>query len=195
MSSGDPETRKRILKETRRLMEERRGQGVRIEDIARAAEVSRQAVYMHFGSRTELLVATARYLDEVLGLTQRLARCREARGIESLEAYVEFWGNYIPDVYGLAKALMTVRETDEAAAAAWNDRMAAVYGGCIASVQCLVEAGVLAPGWTVATAADFMWATLSIAVWEHLTIERGWTNEQYVERITMALKKALVQPA
>jgi AcrR family transcriptional regulator len=40
-------------------MEERRGQGVCMRDIADAAGLSRQAVYDYFGSRTKLLVATA----------------------------------------------------------------------------------------------------------------------------------------
>src|SRR5437016_4280971 len=107
MSSSDSETRTRILTETWRLMEQRRGQGVRISDIAGAADVSRQAVYLHFGSRAGLLVATVRYVDEQRGLSERLQRfCAAASGPEALDAFVEFWGNYIPEIYGLAKALL-----------------------------------------------------------------------------------------
>jgi AcrR family transcriptional regulator len=58
MSSSGLETRTRILEATRRLMEERRGQGVRMRDIAEEVGISRQAVYDHFGSRAKLLVAT-----------------------------------------------------------------------------------------------------------------------------------------
>jgi AcrR family transcriptional regulator len=194
MSSGDPETRKRILDVTHRLMEERRGRDVRLEDIARAARVSRQAVYMHFGSRAGLLVATARYLDETLGLEERLRPAREAvNGVQRLDAYVEFWANYIPEIYGLANALLTVRDTDQAAAAAWADRMQALYQGCMTTIQCLVRDGLLASEWTVQEAADFMWALISIRNWEHLTIERGWTQDQYIVRIKMILNRALVR--
>jgi AcrR family transcriptional regulator len=193
VSSGDPETRERILKETRRLMEERRGKDVRLEDIAQAAGVSRQAVYLHFGSRSGLLIATARYLDEVLGLGERAKPYREAtNGIEKLDAHVEFWGNYIPDIYGLAKALLTVRETDEAAAAAWDDRMTAVYQGCTNVVQLLAEQGLLAPEWTKEEAIDFYFALIAIPTWENLTMERDWSNRQYIERIQSVLKKTLV---
>src|SRR5262249_30751168 len=119
MSSTQIETRERILIETRRLMEQRQGQGVRLEDIAQATGVSRQAIYLHFSSRSGLMIATARYLDEVLGLEKRLKPLFEARsGLEMLSAYIEFWANYIPDIYGLAKALMNAQATDEAAAAA-----------------------------------------------------------------------------
>ena len=93
MSSGESETRTRILVATWRLMVQRRGHGVRMRDIAEAAGVSRQAVYDHFGSRAELMVATARYGDEVRGLDERLRLYRATTaGVERLEAFVEFWG-------------------------------------------------------------------------------------------------------
>jgi AcrR family transcriptional regulator len=194
MSSGDPHTRQRILEEARRLMIERRGQNVRLEDIARAARVSRQALYLHFGSRTELLVATARYTDESLGLDERRQSLYiEQSGVQLLEAYVDFWTNYIPDIYGLARAFLAARGTDEAASAAWSDRMEAVHTGMLRVMRHLDRDGVLAPEWTIETAADFMWGTCSVATWENLTRERGWTNDEYRERMKIALKHALVR--
>ena len=117
----------RILKETMRLMEQQRGQEVRISDIARAAGVSRQAVYLHFNNRTELLVATVRYADEVYEVDKRLQPLQAATsGISALRAFLEFWAEYIPCIYGLARALLETRATDKAAAAAWADRMGVV---------------------------------------------------------------------
>jgi AcrR family transcriptional regulator len=194
MSSGDPETRNRILEVTRRLMEKRRGKDVRLEDIAEAARISRQAIYMHFGSRSGLLIATARYLDEQLGLEERTRPFFEAEsGVRALEVKVEWWANYMPDIYGLAKALLSVRDTDAAAAAAWEDRMKALYHGCLLAVERMASENTLAAGWTVEQAADFFWATISFTNWEYLTIERGWSQEQYIAQVTMALKRALVR--
>src|SRR4028118_1887654 len=131
MSSREPKTRDRILEATWRLMEERVGWNVRMGDVAKGAGVSRQAVYDHFGSRAKLMVATVRYGDEALGLNERLRHYRAAgNGVERLETYVEFWGNYIPEIYGIARALLAERETDEAVAAAWDDRMGVAYDGC-----------------------------------------------------------------
>jgi AcrR family transcriptional regulator len=195
MSSGNPETRKRILDKTWHLMEKRKGQGVLVRDIARAAGVSRQAIYLHFGSRAELLVATARYADEVKRLPERLQGMnRAANGPEVLEAYVDFWGNYIPEIYGLAKALLSVRETDEGAAAAWNDRMQVVRQGCRAVIDCLLRDGSLAPQWEAEAAEDALWAMTSIAVWENLTRECGWSASEYVSRMKVALKRTFVSP-
>ena len=194
MSSGDPETRKRILEKTWHLMEKRKGQGVKISDIARAANVSRQAVYLHFGSRADLLIATVRYVDEVNDLEQRLRGLRTSvNGIQTLESYVEFWGNYIPEIYGIAKALLAVRETDKDAAAAWNDRMQVLHEGVRSVIECFVRESALSPEWDPDQAADAVWAMMSISVWENLTVERGWSKDEYINRMKAILKKMLVK--
>ena len=194
MSSGDPETRTRILEATWRLMVERNGQGVRMRDVAEAAGVSRQAVYDHFGSRAELMVATARYGDEVRGLEERLGRYRAVtRGVDRLEAFIGFWGNYIPEIYGIARALLAARETDEAVAAAWDDRMAVVQEACRDIVERLRHDGMLAPGWTKEEAGDLLWTMLSIGNWENLTLERGWSVDRYVARMKELTERAFVQ--
>src|ERR671911_1208633 len=192
--SKKSETRVRILDATWRLMEERRGQGVFMRDVAEAAGVSRQAVYDHFGSRAELMVATARYGDEVRGLDERLRRYRAVTsGVERLEAFVEFWGNYIPEIYGIARALLAARETDEAVAAAWDDRMGVVYEACRDIVERLHRDGVLAPGWSLEEAADVLWTMLSIRSWESLVLERGWPVSRYVDRMQQLTRRAFVR--
>jgi AcrR family transcriptional regulator len=194
MSSAEPETRARILEATWRLTEERRGRGVHMRDIAEAAGVSRQAVYDHFGSRAKLLVATTRYVDERRGLEERRRHFLVATtGLERLEAYIEFWGNYIPEIYGMAKALLTARETDEAAAEAWDDRMGAVHESCRITIEALHHDGMLAPEWSLEEAVDLMWTMLSIRNWEQLTIECGWSTSDYVGRMQKLLKRTLVR--
>jgi len=194
MSSGESETRTRILEATWRLMVQRRGQAVRMRDVAEAAGVSRQAVYDHFGSRAALMVATARYGDEVRGLDERLRRYRATTaGVERLEAFVEFWGNYIPEIYGIARALLAARETDEAVAAAWDDRMGVVHEACRNIIEALHRDGTLAPGWPRDEAADLLWTMLSIRNWEQLTIECGWPTNQYVGWMQELTKRAFVR--
>lgn len=187
-------TRTRILEATWRLMEERRGRDVRMRDIADAAGISRQAVYDHFGSRTKLLVETTHYVDEERGLRERRQRFQSATGgVERLEAYVEFWGNYIPEVYGMAKALLEARETEEAAAAAWDDRMGAVRESCRLTIEALHRDGMLASGWSLEEAVDLMWTMLSVRNWEQLTIECGWPQDRYIGRMQELLKRVFVE--
>jgi AcrR family transcriptional regulator len=194
MSSREPKTRDRILEATWRLMEERVGRNVRMGDVAKGAGVSRQAVYDHFGSRAKLMVATVRYGDEALGLDERLRHYRAAgNGVERLETYVEFWGNYIPEIYGIARALLAERENDEAVAAAWDDRMRAVYDACRDIIDKLRRDGTLAPGWPTDEAADLLWTMLSIRNWESLTRERGWPVDHYVNRMQDLTKRVFVR--
>jgi AcrR family transcriptional regulator len=194
MSSAESETRTRILAATWRLMEQRRGQGVRMSDIADAAGVSRQAVYLHFGSRADLLVATTHYVDQVCGLEERLCRCYAATGgVEVLEAFVEVWGNYIPEIYGLARALLVARETDQAAAIAWNDRMAAMREGCCKTIECLERDGILVSEWSREEAVNLLWTLLSVRNWEHLTVECGWSTGQYVDSMQTLVKRTFVR--
>ena len=165
-----------------------------MRDVAEAAGVSRQAVYDHFGSRADLMVATARHGDEVRGLDERLGRYRAATGgVERLEAFVEFWGNYVPEIYGIARAMMAARETDGAVAAAWEDRMGVVREACRDIVERLYRDGTLAPGWPLEEAADLLWTMLSISNWEILTLERGWPTDRYVSRMQALTKRAFVR--
>jgi AcrR family transcriptional regulator len=165
-----------------------------MRDVAEEAGVSRQAVYDHFGSRAELMVATARYGDEVRGLEGRLAGYRAASGgVERLEAFVEFWGNYVPEIHGIARAMLAARETDEAVAAAWDDRMGVVQEACRDIVGRLERDGVLAPGWSLDEASEMLWSLLSIGNWEDLTLERGWPVDRYVDRMKEVTRRAFVR--
>jgi AcrR family transcriptional regulator len=175
------------------MLEQRGGRGVRMGDIARESGISRQALYLHFASRTELLVAATRHLDVKLDVDSRLAPSRAAKsGVERLALYIECWGNYIPDIYGVAKALLLARDSDEAAAAAWNDRMAAMRDGCRAAVDALHADGSLAPGWTRKRATDALWTMLLVPNWEALTIDCGWSNPRYVAWMKELAEKTLV---
>ena len=184
MSSSKTETRNRILKTTWQLMEESQGQGVKMSDIAKASGISRQAVYLHFPSRTDLMIATMNYVDEEKGLNERLEQIKSAQnGIEVLEASVDVWGNYIPEIYGLAKALLSTRDTDEAAAAAWNNSMSCLLDACQATIATLAHEGFLASEWSQKEAVEMLYTLLSIQNWEQLTIECGWSQSEYTIRM------------
>jgi AcrR family transcriptional regulator len=175
-------------------MEEKSDQKVRMQDIARAAGISRQAVYLHFKSRAELLVATTHYVDELRDVDERIRRWEDATtGVERLEEWVEMWGNYIPEIYGVGKALLSVRETDEAAHLAWNERMTAVRIKCADTVEALEREGMLASEWTRKEAVDLLWSLLSLRSWELLTKECGWSTGQYVSSMKKLLRRTLVR--
>ncbi len=196
MSSTDQDTRIRIMEAAARLLEQHQGQGVRMSDVAREAGLSRQAVYLHFGNRANLLVETARYGDVVRNVSERMRGYQAATtALTRLDALIDFWGNYVPEIHGMARALRAARETDEAAAAAWDDRMGAVYSVCARAIADLDAEGLLAAPWTREAATDLLWTMLSISTWELLTIERGWSIAEYVTHTQILARRAFVNDA
>lgn len=194
MSREITDTRDKILAATVHMLEKHGGKGVRMGDIAKQTGISRQAVYLHFASRTELLVAATRYLDEKLDVDKRLAPSRAATsGVERLALYIECWGNYIPEIYGVAKALMVAQDSDDAAAAAWKDRMLAMRDGCRAAIEALHRDGDLAPGWTQPKAVDALWTMLLVPNWENLTGECGWSTKDYVRWMKAVASRTFVR--
>ena len=194
MSSENIKTRERILQAAVRMLEKHGGKGVRMADIARDTGVSRQAVYLHFATRTELLVAATLYKGELLDVEARLAPSREATsGLERLDLYIDFWGNYIPEFYGVAKALILAQDSDDAAAEAWRDRMRAFKDGCRAAIDALYADGLLAPEWTRPKATDALWALLQVPGWEALTIDCGWSPKEYTRRMKLIARRTFVQ--
>jgi AcrR family transcriptional regulator len=172
------------------------GAGVRMSDIAKAAGVSRQAVYLHFDTRADLLTEAARRLDRRLGVDDLLAPSRAATDGESrLAAFVEAWSRLLPGIAPVAGALLAMRAADAEAARAWDDRMAAFRDGCAAAVRALAAEGRLAPIWTEATGTDFLVTLLSVESWLELTRTLGWPPDRYAERMTHAAAAALTRPA
>ncbi len=193
MSRDNSKTRDRILKAALKLLEASQGKGVRMTDIAKRAGISRQALYLHFSTRAELLIATTYYLDEVKGVEERLVPSRTAQsGIERLDAFIEAWGTYIPEIYGIAKALLAMRDTDEAAAEAWDERMQDMREGCEAAINALNRDKMLSPDHSPNQATDILWTMLSVRNWEQLTIECGWPQEKYIETLKSLARRIFV---
>lgn len=193
MSKKKLNTRERILTATWHLLEQRRSQEVNMRDIAETVGISRQALYLHFASRTELMIATVQYVDEVKGLSERLKNFQAATtGIELLEICIDVWGNYIPEIYGVAKALLSSRETDEAAAAAWDGCISCLRDACREIIEALYREGILAPEWSRNEAIEMLWTLISIHNWEQLTIECGWSTTQYIGLMKTLLKRVFV---
>ena len=72
MSRAD--SRARVLDAALRLIRKRGHATVTMAQIAKAARLSRQAVYLHFADRAELMAALARHVHERLGLPASIQR-------------------------------------------------------------------------------------------------------------------------
>lgn len=182
MSRSKFDTRERILRSAWKLLEDGAGNAVRMTDIAKQASVSRQAVYLHFPKRADLLIAANRFLDEVNDIDARLEKSRKSQsGLERLDAFIEVWCNYIPEIYGVAKAQLAMKDHDEEVDLAWNDRMQAVRHGCEAAVVALKNDGLLSTELTSTQATDLLWTLLSVRNWEQLRIDCKWSQSKYLK--------------
>jgi AcrR family transcriptional regulator len=191
--SSEGDTRGRILEAARELLERRGYHGVGLEEIARAARVSRQAVYLHFGSKSHLLLALVGWVDESEQLQRHFRPVQEtADPVRALEQAVRASATYAPKIHRLAMVLLAARESDPAAAAAWKDRMTARRKFCRGLITRLHKSGRLARGWTVTTATDFLWTLISVQTHENVTRECGWSPARAAELLARAAVRSLV---
>jgi AcrR family transcriptional regulator len=193
MSSGAPETRDRILNSTLALLEKGEADVARMADIAKRAGVTRQALYLHFASRAELLIAVTRYVEDLHGSDARLAPSRSAKsGTERLDAFIDAWAGFLPHIHRIAKALILLSETDGAAATAWKGRMEAMRQGCAAAIAALHKDNKLSPLLPPDRATELLLAMLSVQTWEQLTLGSGWTHRDYAVRMKAAARRLFV---
>lgn len=191
MSSTQANTKTRILDTTWKLLESG-NKNVRMSDIAKAVGISRQALYLHYPNRADLLIATTRHIDSAKDIEGRLAESRAAKsGKDRLSAFIRAWVGYIPEIHGTSVALRAMQATDAEAAAAWNDRMQAMRHGCAAAVKAIKDDRLLLPHLTEDTATDLLWMLLSVENWERLVRDCGWLQADYEASIQTLAHKAL----
>lgn len=196
MSRRKPEavsTRDRILRAARKLLEAE-GYSTGLEQIAREAGVSRQALYLHFGSKSALLVALVEWVDEQGHLAEVFAPVWEApSGAEALVRTIFATGQYAPSIHRLAMVLEAARRSDSAASDAWEDRMSSRTGAIRAIVEWIEKDGELASPWTIDDAVDLIWTAILPQTYQALVFERGWTNDRWVTATTEMLTRTLVK--
>ena len=187
------QTKTRILDTTWKLLEKRIEKN-RMSDIAKAVGISRQALYLHYPTRAELLIATTKHTDTVKKVNQRLELSRTAgSGIERLHFFIKAWGGYIPEIHGISVALRNMRKNDKAAAEAWDDRMQAVRHGCQAAVVAIAKDGKLKFDLSEQIATDILWTLLTIENWEKLVINCGWLQSAYEEKMIELAEIAILE--
>jgi AcrR family transcriptional regulator len=191
-SSATRSTRDAILDAAADLIRER-GAGVTLEEIAERARVSRQSLYLHFGSRTSLMIAMAEHIDEKGPLDRLLKRVFGApTPVDALDEIVALHAAYYPIIYPVARIFMSRKHDEPAMQAAWNDRMESRHRLYRGVVERLDGDGRLTPEWDVETATDILWAVTSWELWEQLTLERGWSAAVYRETVGAVLRRILV---
>ena len=187
-------SRERILDAALALITKKGDAAVTMADIAAAAEVSRQAVYLHFADRAALMLALVRHVDEKRKLEDEIAKIREAPdGIAALRLTVAVAARMNPKVWSVARGLDAVRRTDSAAERGWQDRLQHRLLGARQLIARLQKEGTLRAGLDASAAADLLWSLTSLRMWEDLVLERDWSAKAYEEHLTSLLLGALTE--
>lgn len=190
---GDPDTRVRILDATWALLE--RGDRITMASAATSADVSRQAVYLHFGDRSGLLVALVDHIDVSLGRDEIRAHIHDetATGLERLRRWVDTMGWYTEKIDRVTMVLEAGANHDEALAAAWRDRMDGRRGHIRRILSSVQLDGALREGWSLEDAVNLVFVVTMPGPWRELTGAAGWSAEEYGEWIWSLLASGLVE--
>jgi AcrR family transcriptional regulator len=194
MSSKVSTTRDRILTAARVLLED--GEfDVGMGDIAREAGISRQAVYLHFPSKADLLRQLTTWVEEQAQLGSLLAPVFDASdGETALKALLHAGAVFEPQIHALARATEQIRDRDDQVRAINADRMARRLAGMTTIVARIEAEGRLKPGWDIDTAAAFVWLTTSPASYHAMVVELGWTPDAWAEATFHLLCDAFITP-
>jgi AcrR family transcriptional regulator len=184
--------RRRIFEAAWQLIVVRGEAGFTMAQIARKAKLSRQALYLHFADRAQLLDALVKYADEQRGLTSALQHIVDApTAREAITRMVSLQARHNPRIWAIALAFEAVRRTDKAAQRSWQGRQARRLETCRTLIERLRREGELRPTLTIAEAADLLYVMTSLRMWEDLVLVRGWTADEYQVRITRLLLESL----
>lgn len=186
------DTRTCLLDAARGLLEEGGPHGVGMEEIAQAAGVSRQSVYLHFGSKTGLLLALVAHVDAARDVNEQVDRLwRLPDGLTALDAVADLAAATNPEVHRIALALDAARRWDPAFESAWQDRTTHRLERYQRLARWLKREGSLGAGWRTGHATDFIWSLTSVHAYDQLVVERGLSIEHYTTMLRTALRATL----
>ncbi len=180
-SSRRSQTRTQILDAARALFEERGYHGAGLEAVGRQAGVSRQAIYLHFPSKSELLTALHLHIFEtdVAPAVDRHPVTPAMSALEALDATIAADVEVASTIWRLHEALSTARrqhpEVDETLQPRDEER----YRELIDLGERLERDSALPAEVDARTFADMYWGLVSVGTYRNLVVERGWSLEQY----------------
>ncbi|MDT0345360.1 TetR/AcrR family transcriptional regulator [Streptomyces litchfieldiae] len=186
-------TRSAILAATRALLEERGLEALTMGEVAERVGVSRRGIYLHFASRTELVTALFDYLAGEEGLHTSLRRVWESPdAVAALDEWARHLARYHPRVLAVDQAVRRVRRHDADAARHAERTIASQLAHCRRLAEWLAREGRLAAPWTVPSATDMLLGLISSDMVETLLNERGWSADEFGDRLALLLRRALV---
>jgi AcrR family transcriptional regulator len=193
-STGRRDTRIAILEAARAVFEEQGYFGAALEVVAKKAGVSRQAIYLHFASKADLLTELHLHIYEtdVAPALERHPVWTQPTALEALDALVAVDAEVASKVWKIHEALVVARrhhpEVDETLRPREEER----YQELVRLGRWLKKDGELPPKMRVATFADLLWGLGSLGTFQNLVIERGWSTDRWTRWVRNTIRAQLV---
>jgi AcrR family transcriptional regulator len=180
-SGGRPETRTQILEAARTMFEELGYNGAGLGAIAKMAGVSRQAIYLHFPSKAELLTALHLHIfaTDVVPALERYPITDAMTAMDALDATIAVDVEVASTVWRIHEALATARRQHPEVEETLRPREEERYAGLVDLGRRLKRDGALPPKIRVGTFADMLWGLINTGTYRSLVIERDWSLAQY----------------
>jgi AcrR family transcriptional regulator len=182
------ETRGRIIESARELLSRSGYHGASVDEIAELAGVSRQTVYVQFGSKRGVLQALAEHIEiESFGRGM-------VDGAQDTHNPGLTIRNGIADQLAFFAANADLLRTFKAQAAhdldfraVWEDRRHERLLAIRILLGPLAAENKLRPGWTIDEAGDWLWSLTNFERYDEMVVEREWPVERLVERLREAV--------
>jgi AcrR family transcriptional regulator len=191
-------TRMRVIEAAKRMFIESGYPATTLESVAGAADVSLPTLYRLFGSKRALLAAVLDTSfggdDEPIAFSERpavRAARSEADPVKLVEAFGRILGELMKRTSAILYVLDTAAQVDPDAEELLAEIRRQRHTGQSRIVAALVERRALDPDLDPAKAADMVYAFMSPDVHRILTIERGWSAEDYESWAVRCLRSLL----
>jgi len=177
------------------------GYGVPMTAIAARAGVVVETVYRIFGSKAGLFIAV---IEALLagGVSRAATPVEERPAIRAIREgpdpakQVALYAATQPGIHRragpLLRALLDGKATDPELAQLWDRLEAWRLEGQGRFVAMLAQHEALGSGVTVESATDALFTLCSMAVYDSLVHQRGWTDDQYEAWLARALSRELL---
>ena len=195
------QTRQDILKTALQLFLERGYAGTTISSVAAAAGVAVETIYRGFGSKAALFKGVVE--AAIAGGAARAALPPEQRpAVRAMIAepdprrVLELHAATQPGIHARAgplyQVLMEAAGADPELADVWHQLEAQRLSGMRRIAQRLKTLGGLSREMSIDEAGDVLWTVNSLAVYNLLVVQRGWSPERYRDWIASTNVRALL---
>lgn len=192
-------TRLRVIEAAKGLFIENGYPATTLESVADAADVPLPTLYRLFGSKRTLLTAVLDTSfvgdDEPIAFVDRPAvqsALSEPDPKKMLDALARIGREFMDRSSAILHVLASAAQVDNEAAGVLAEIRRQRHTGQSRIVAALLDRGALDPSLKPAEAADFVYLLWSPDAHWILTVERGWTPEQYEVWLSRSLHRTLL---